>query len=119
MQARPRQKILVVEDELLVRLDLAQAIHLEGREVSHVPSAEEALELLARDKSIGLVFTDIKMPGIIDGIELAKKIRQRWPSISVVVSSGNIATDARCHALGAPLMHKPYRLSELRRLLTS
>ena len=117
MPAQPLPRVLVVEDELFVRLELTEAIEATGRDVFHVPSAEEALEALQQDASIGLVLTDIKMPGSMDGIELAKNIQQRWPSVRVVISSANIATDARCRSLGTPLLHKPYRLSDLRKVL--
>ena len=117
MAPHPGNKVLVVEDELIVRLDLSEAIQLTGRDVVHVSSDDAALDVLEKDNSIGLVFTDIKMAGAIDGIELAHQIRQRWPSIQVVISSGNIATDPRCRDLSAPLMFKPYRLSALREIL--
>lgn len=117
MQARLRETVLVVEDELIIRLDLSEAIELTGRKVVHVSSADAALEVLKENDSIGLVLTDIKMPGRLDGVELAQHIQLRWPSIRVVISSGNIATDARCQTLGAPLLHKPYRLSDLRQVL--
>lgn len=117
MQPNSREKVLVVEDELIVRLDLSEAIELTGREVVHVSSADAALDVLEEDDSIGLVFTDIKMPGAIDGIELVHQVQRRWPSVRVVVSSGNIGNDRRCRGLGAELMHKPYRLSALREIL--
>lgn len=117
MKTYSREKVLVVEDELIMRLDLSETIALLGRDVVHVSSADAALEILDEDASIGLVFTDIKMPGAIDGRKLAQEIRRRWPSVSVVISSANIARDAQCQTLDAPLLHKPYRLNELRGVL--
>ena len=119
MRPSARRKVLVVEDELLVRLDLSEAIKLSGRDVVHVSSADAALKVLQKDETIGVVLTDIKMPGRMDGIELAEQIRLRWPSIRVVISSGNIATDVRCQNLEAALLTKPYRLTELRRVLSA
>lgn len=101
----------------MLRLDLSEAIKLTGRDVVHVSSADAALEVLQQDNSIGVVLTDIRMPGRMDGIELAEQIRRRWPSVRVVISSGNIATDIRCQNRKAALLTKPYRLTELRRAL--
>lgn len=119
MQPSARGTVLVVEDELMVRLDLSEAIKLTGRDVVHVSSADAALDVLQKDDTIGLVLTDIKMPGSIDGIELAQQIQLRWPNVRVVISSGNIATDIRCETLGTALLNKPYRLTELRRVLAT
>ena len=117
MSSRTETKVLVVEDELVTRVDLAEAIELEGRCVIHVPSAEDALHVLEKDHGIGLVLTDIKMTGGLDGIELARHIRSRWPDIRLVISSGNIKADHRCGSIDAALLHKPYKLHDLRRVL--
>lgn len=84
-----RTTILVVDDELLVRLDLAQSLVQAGYRTREASNAAEAIEILERDSKIRAVFTDIQMPGTLNGIALSHYIRKRWPPTILVVSSGN------------------------------
>ncbi|KTC62935.1 hypothetical protein AO262_21520 [Pseudomonas fluorescens ABAC62] len=81
--------VLVVEDEAIL-LELAQEI-LEGEEIRTLgaSNAHEALLVLEQEAGIGLVITDIKMPGKISGFELAWLIAEKWPHIPVLVTSGH------------------------------
>lgn len=83
------QLVLVVEDESVL-LELAQEI-LEIGEIIAIgaSNAHEALSVLEREAGIGLVITDIKMPGKINGFKLAWLIAERWPHIPVLVTSGH------------------------------
>lgn len=85
--------ILVVEDEPLVRLDVTLAFVDAGFSVIEVPDADEALELLQSRNSISLVFTDIELPGRLSGLDLAHLIKERWPDIPVLVTSGRVRLD--------------------------
>ncbi len=118
MLPRLNMTVLVVEDELIVRLDLAEALETAGYKVRHARSGEEALEMLQTDETIGVVFTDIKMDTDTDGIHLAQRIRATWPRMIIVYSSGNIPSSGQIEPVGVKLLHKPYDLARLRAVLT-
>jgi CheY-like chemotaxis protein len=80
-------RILVVEDEPVVRFIMAEALRDLGATVVEAASADEAWQYLASGGAVDLVFTDHRMPGTISGGQLAALIRQRYPSLSVVVAS--------------------------------
>ena len=71
-------------------------------------SADEALSVIQENPEIRVVFTDIQMPGSLDGLELAKFVRHRWPSISVVISSGRVLPPKAALPMGVRFMAKPY-----------
>ena len=116
MSATSNATILIVEDEVLVRLDLASYLENAGYRVLEAGSAREAIEILERDRSIRVVFTDVQMPGDMDGLALARCIRERWPPTIIVVSSAN--TFHRDEA-GADihLLDKPYTVDHMKLVL--
>src|ERR1017187_8269176 len=81
--------VLVVEDEPLVRLGAVQAIEDAGFEVIEAANADEAIRILENRSDIRVVFTDIQMPGSIDGLKLVHAVRNRWPPIRIIVTSGH------------------------------
>src|SRR5688572_5317424 len=83
-----QRAVLVVEDEPLVRLDLETRLADTGYLVFEASSAAEAIAILERHPQIRVVFTDIQMPGDMDGLALARYVRDRWPPTIIVVSSG-------------------------------
>jgi DNA-binding NtrC family response regulator len=89
MSSRSNVSVLLVEDEVLIRLDLASYLEQRGFRVLEAGSAHQAIEILERDSTIRVVFTDIRMPGDMDGVALAKCVRERWPPTIIVVCSGN------------------------------
>ncbi len=110
------ETILIVDDETELA-EIASA-YLEGLgyKTLTVQSGEAALDLIAEDKNIALVLTDIIMPGGMDGVELHHRIYERFPSIKVVYASGFSAdalTNKRGHELTADLVQKPYRRHDL------
>ena len=86
-----KRVVLVVEDEALLRLDAVQLVEDCGLSAEAVSSADEALALLERRNDIGIVFTDVQMPGSMNGVKLAEVISKRWPAIHIIVASGNLA----------------------------
>lgn len=72
-----------------MRLDLAQSLVQAGYRTREASNAAEAIEILERDSTIRAVFTDIQMPGTMNGIALSHYTRKRWPPTILVVSSGN------------------------------
>ena len=100
--------ILVVEDEVLVRLAVAQHLRRAGYEVMEARNADEALRLLEK-ADVDAVFSDIAVPGSIDGLQLADWLGKYRPEVGIVLTSGKLHPDGRYrHFLG-----KPYRLADL------
>lgn len=79
---------LVVEDEYLILIDTSSFLEAAGFTVYEASNAAEAIHLLELHKEIRLVFTDINMPGSMDGLALAHYVRHRWPPVKIIVTSG-------------------------------
>ena len=82
------KEVLVVEDQVLVRMMAADALEDNGFRAWEAGDADEALKALAEHPSIGLLFTDIDMPGAMDGLELARRVLAERPHVELVVTSG-------------------------------
>ena len=85
----PKTTVLVVEDEPLIRILAVEFIEEAGFEVVEAENADEAVQILESRPDIRIVFTDIDMPGSMDGIKLAAAVRDRWPPIEIIVVSGH------------------------------
>src|SRR5215207_1021852 len=83
-----KQTVLVVEDELLIRMSAVDMLEAAGFLALEASSADEAIALIERRPDIRLVFTDVEMPGSMDGLRLVSAIRNRWPPINLIVTSG-------------------------------
>ncbi|MBV9332051.1 MAG: PAS domain S-box protein [Alphaproteobacteria bacterium] len=105
-------RILVVEDNAEVRAVSTTLLEQMGYEVLFAESAAAALEVLARDSRIDLVFSDIIMPGEMDGLELARTIGKRYPHIAVLLTSG-YARAAETAEREFPILRKPYEVKAL------
>lgn len=81
--------VLVVEDEALVRLYADDLLEEAGFEVIDAANADAALQIMADRPDVRLLFTDIQMPGRIDGMELARFVHEHWPHVLLLVTSGN------------------------------
>lgn len=103
--------ILIVEDEFLVSLALTEELESHGCEVISAFNADEAITLLESRSDIEVVFTDIDMPGSMDGLRLAAAIRSRWPPIKVIVTSGKITPSALPEKVS--FLAKPYTLQDI------
>lgn len=104
--------VLVVEDEVLVRLTLADALRDHGYGVIEAANADEAITVLHSYAHVDLVFTDIRMPGEVDGIGLARMVLDTYPNLKIVLAS------AYSPALAMPsdvhgFVRKPYNLGEV------
>jgi CheY-like chemotaxis protein len=80
--------VLVVEDEPLLRLMAVDLVEEAGFEAIEATNADEAVRILETRTDIRIVFTDIDMPGSMDGMMLAAAVRDRWPPIEIVIVSG-------------------------------
>lgn len=83
--------VLVVEDEMVLRMRAVDIVQDAGFNSVEAVNADEALKILESRSDISLLFTDIQMPGSIDGLKLAHAVHKRWPSIKIVLVSGKIA----------------------------
>lgn len=86
----PQLVVLIVEDDAILRLDAADMVTEAGHVAIEASNADDAIALLETRPDITTVFTDIEMPGTMDGILLAHAVRNRWPPVTVVVASGRI-----------------------------
>ena len=101
--------VLVVEDEVLVRMDMTGQLEDEGFVVFEASKADQAIDVLQTHPSIRLMFTDIDMPGSMDGLKLAAAVRDRWPPIKIIVTSGHRVVDIADLPDGSVFFSKPYR----------
>jgi CheY-like chemotaxis protein len=104
--------VLIVEDEFLLRMDAVDMIAAAGFEVIEASNADEAIEILEARRDITVVFTDIQMPGSMDGLKLARAVRGRWPPIKIVATSGLDVVAADLPE-GGRFVPKPYSTFEL------
>lgn len=108
MLSTSRLKLLVVEDHAFIRIPICQFLAAAGHEVLAARSADEALGLLVSlPTPVDLVFTDIEMPGSMNGLELSSIIKNRWPQVAVIVTSGNTRPPDHLLPPGATFIAKP------------
>lgn len=100
--------VLVVEDSPLIRMGAVASIVEAGFLTFEAGGADEAIQILEGRPDIQLVFTDVEMPGSMDGIALAQCIWSRWPSIKLIVTSGRTVAEKRDLPPGARFFPKPY-----------
>lgn len=108
--AAGRKRILVVEDELLIRLMVSEELREAGFDVIEAFNAEEALAVLNSAVQVDLVFSDVRMPGSLDGLGLLAFVRSTFPALPVIISSGHLASKHGLDSGAAQVLTKPYRL---------
>jgi CheY-like chemotaxis protein len=104
-------RVLLVEDEFIVRLALAEALRETGATVLEANNAEEARRVLLKAGNIDLLVTDNQMPGPADGVELARWVEGSFPSIRIVIISGQ-PIPREGAAVADAILHKPIAMSE-------
>jgi CheY-like chemotaxis protein len=105
--------VLIVEDEPLVRIGAVNIIEDAGFEVIEAASADEAIGILECRSDVRVVFTDIHMPGSMDGLKLAHAVRNRWPPIRIIVTSGRELIAEQDLPEGGRFFAKPYNPIEI------
>jgi len=103
-----RPVVLIVEDEFLLRMDAVDMIEAAGFEVVEAANADSAIEILEARPDITVIFTDIQMPGSMDGLKLARAVRGRWPPIKIVATSGHVRVSETDLPEGGRFLAKPY-----------
>ena len=100
--------ILIVEDEPLIRMGVVSQLEDAGFLIYEAGNADEAICTLEEHAEIRLVFTDINMPGSMDGLKLAHYVRGRWPPVKIIVTSGRSPVRDEDLPAGAVFVGKPY-----------
>ena len=111
--AARRPVVLIVEDDLLLRLDAAQIIEDAEFEVIGASNADEAIAILEARPDVSVLFTDIQMPGSMDGLKLAAAVKGRWPPIKIIATSGLVDVRPEDLPEGGRFIPKPYNPSQL------
>jgi two-component system, response regulator PdtaR len=105
--------VLVVEDEPLLRMLAIEVVEEAGFVAIEARDADEAVVLLESRSDITLLFTDINMPGSMDGLKLAHAVRNRWPPIKILVVSGKQRLQSSDLPSNSCFVEKPYQASAL------
>ena len=114
-----KKAVLIVEDEFLVRFAAAASIEDAGFEAIEVANADEAIAMLESRDDIHVVFTDISLPGSMDGLKLAAAVRDRWPSIEFILTTGRHSIAAGAMPERARCLMKPYSSFQLTQALNA
>ena len=104
--------VLVVDDELLIRNFAVNALETAGYNVLDAPDADAALKMLERYSYVSIIFSDIRMPGTMNGLEFARVVGQRWPDIRMLLTSG-AANRPSDRPNGCQFLPKPYNYADL------
>jgi CheY-like chemotaxis protein len=115
---RPRtRRIVVVEDEVSIRALLAEELRLEGFSVIEADRADDALTYIKSGEPVDLVFSDIQTPGALNGVQLAEILRDKYPHIPVILTSGNAAP--RHVGTVEAFVPKPYNVTQTIALMSA
>jgi CheY-like chemotaxis protein len=107
-----RPVVLIVEDEVLIRMLLSEALRQAGYDVIEAADADEAIEVMEIAAGPDILITDVRMPGSVDGFGLAAYVRRAKPGLKVIVTSGHAAPDAAIGVADA-FLPKPYDLGQI------
>jgi CheY-like chemotaxis protein len=102
-----------VEDEGLVRMNAVAMIEEAGFSVLEASDADDAIRILETRRDITVIFTDIEMPGSMNGIKLAHAVRDRWPPIKIIATSGHYGFREGDLPTGGRFLPKPYTLPQI------
>ena len=112
-----RPVVLVIEDEPLILLNALDIVTGAGFEALQAASADEAIRILVRHDDVRVVFTDICMRGCMDGLQLTHAVRDRWPLIQLIVTSGKTTVNEYQLPRGVRFIKKPYQPSQIAQAL--
>ena len=98
---------------MFIRMVAVGALEERGFAILEACDAREALDILERTPCIALIFTDINMPGKIDGLDLATEVAKRWPDIEIIVTSGGVRLEPADIPDSGKFLPKPYAIEQL------
>lgn len=105
--------VLVVEDDEVLRMCAAEVVADAGFTPVAAADADEAVAILESRSDIALVFTDIQMPGSMDGLELARTVHDRWPAIKIILVSGRAELSERERPVNSRFFQKPFAMKQM------
>lgn len=105
--------VLVVDDEALLRVLATDVLEEGGYRVLEAADAASALQVLAQHRDVGVLFTDVNMPGPLDGMDLAREVHRRWPDVKLLITSGRFAPSGDEIPDSGRFVSKPYSPQEL------
>ncbi len=108
-----RPVVLIVEDDFLIRTHAADLVRAAGFSPVEAANADDAVEILEARADIAVVFTDIQMPGSMDGLKPAAAVHDRWPPIKILATSGQLRIDRDDLPAGGRFLSKPYSAHEV------
>ncbi|MDB5530346.1 MAG: hypothetical protein JWR51_3449 [Devosia sp.] len=109
----PLPAILVVEDEFLILSSTANDLRDAGFTVFEASNADDAIALLETHAEIRILFTDVDMPGSMNGLKLSAAVRDRWPPILIIVTSGKTPVGGTELPTGGRFFPKPYNTNKI------
>jgi two-component sensor histidine kinase/FixJ family two-component response regulator len=112
-QAASPPKVLVVEDEMMLRMRAVDIVEDAGFIPIEAVNADEALAILESRSDIDLLFTDIQMPGSMDGLKLAHAVHERWPSIKIILVSGKLTPTEAEKPIHSRFFGKPLEVKQM------
>lgn len=115
--ASTRTTVLLVEDETMVRMLGCDVLEEAGFEVIEAANADEALAVLREREDVQVLFTDVEMPGSLNGYRLAHLTHERWPQVKVLIVSGRSHPGPGDLPPGGTFIGKPYSPADLVRRL--
>ncbi len=105
--------VLVVDDEALLRWHASDLLASAGYKVVEADDAATALRILEERRDVRLLFTDVQMPGALNGLDLVRKVHQRWPNVLLLVTSGGMTLGNEDIPDDGRFVAKPYREGDL------
>lgn len=113
IKVSPPSAVLVVEDELMLRMRAVDIVEDAGFVPIEAVNADEAIRVLESRDDIAALFTDIQMPGSMDGLKLAHLVHTRWPQIKIILVSGQIAVDESDKPQDSKFFPKPLEIQQM------
>ena len=111
MTAR-KMRLLVVEDEILIRMFVCDVLRDAGYDVVEAASGDEALDILKAGIPIDLVLSDVRMPGSTDGLALLEFVRKNLADLPVILTSGHLSSDIAIAQGAAQFLAKPFKIDD-------
>ena len=105
--------VLVVEDDEMLRMCAANVVADAGFMAVEAANADEAVAILESRSDIALLFTDIQMPGSMDGLGLARTVHDRWPAIKIILVSGRVEVSERDRPANSRFFQKPFATKQI------
>src|SRR3954470_5776118 len=105
--------VLVVEDEMILRMRAVDIVEDAGFNPVEAVNADEALSILESRSDISVLFTDIQMPGTLDGLKLAHAVYKRWPGIKIILVSGQVTLSDADKPIDSRFFGKPLETKQM------